>query len=705
MSLSHYTLYALIAFKKRRLQIFTIVHVHTEDSLYWGVRMAVPADTCTLVWPIERDADGAVPDAFAGRSAWLVGWNPRGLSVVVCGFFHSISHNEAVVQLKEIKSMLKDYSPLYGSLHVLGYIEGTTTAASGSMTARRASALEVDKARSLARQSEDVWLQLQPGPTLGEVWCCGYRVHGCQLHVIRCSPSRRYAVSPDIFSPTALYGPGGLHQLLNGQSPLCVRGALSSLEGVLLPGVMREESAPLQQGKGPLTDLLKTTSTVERGDLSVSFVDEPDDITGPHYENSSFYMGKNASMGDGRMSVADSFFVPNTSSYHPPQMEDVPLELLPPRLDFPTSTKNHSEMSMLLRLCYTGVNVSRVINSKTPYELKEEPNEMSRRTESSHLGEAMALNDTGVFILQVVIQLLLFALKVETAIAPFSFVAQTLEVRTRELINFFSMILGKTSTCGLHPVLPHKEHAVSFLMCTWSFLVRIFVDFLLGLSFYVCFHALFHHKFDSFPFYFLYDVHMSYMEWFAGWPAGFKANEDVNKILCFFSSVLLTMWNLIARGGVFLRVASFGGTMPLQESVLTAMQDAISVANSTCSAYNYQSSNVSTTVSFSLADRHPEVYVWLDFGVLLTCLFGASVALSAFADATRLASLHLTILFGIFSRLYDVVLSLIGSLSGLFRGLKYNPLRCRVDGHQFQTDQMLFASFFSSSSAACFPLC
>ncbi|EPY20454.1 N-acetylglucosaminyl transferase component [Strigomonas culicis] len=405
-------------------------------------------------------------------------------------------------------------------------------------------------------------------------------------------------------------------------------------------------------------------------------------------------MGKNASMGDGRMSVADSFFVPNTSSYHPPQMEDVPLELLPPRLDFPTSTKNHSEMSMLLRLCYTGVNVSRVINSKTPYELKEEPNEMSRRTESSHLGEAMALNDTGVFILQVVIQLLLFALKVETAIAPFSFVAQTLEVRTRELINFFSMILGKTSTCGLHPVLPHKEHAVSFLMCTWSFLVRIFVDFLLGLSFYVCFHALFHHKFDSFPFYFLYDVHMSYMEWFAGWPAGFKANEDVNKILCFFSSVLLTMWNLIARGGVFLRVASFGGTMPLQESVLTAMQDAISVANSTCSAYNYQSSNVSTTVSFSLADRHPEVYVWLDFGVLLTCLFGASVALSAFADATRLASLHLTILFGIFSRLYDVVLSLIGSLSGLFRGLKYNPLRCRVDGHQFQTDQMLFASFF-----------
>lgn len=41
--------------------------------------------------------------------------------------------------------------------------------------------------------------------------------------------------------------------------------------------------------------------------------------------------------------------------------------------------------------------------------------------------------------------------------------------------------------------------------------------------------------------YFLYETHMSYLDWFDGWPAGLKVNGDLNITLCFFAKLVMNL--------------------------------------------------------------------------------------------------------------------------------------------------------------------
>lgn len=105
------------------------------------------------------------------------------------------------------------------------------------------------------RTQRDIWLELdyQPhacapscaGPSLREVLCSGYRLVHCQLHVFRCD--QRLLLSQKTVPETANALYGGLEtlkKLLDGERPIAVPGAQSTVEGVVLPVHMLNECAP-----------------------------------------------------------------------------------------------------------------------------------------------------------------------------------------------------------------------------------------------------------------------------------------------------------------------------------------------------------------------------------------------------------------------------------------------------------------------------
>lgn len=83
--------------------------------------------------------------------------------------------------------------------------------------------------------------------------------------------------------------------------------------------------------------------------------------------------------------------------------------------------------------------------------------------------------------------------------------------------------------------------------------------------------------------------------------------------------------------------------------------------------------------------------------------FGASFLISLISDFLAFSTSYLFLFYLLFSRIYSVQLSTMLSLWRLFRGLKKNDLRNRIDSYEYTIAQMILGSFFFTLLVFLFP--
>jgi hypothetical protein len=708
-------------------------------------------EICMLVWP-------ALPtEPVLGPSesiAWVIGWNDRSLYIIVAWFLRNCTLQQAMVELQKIRIGLQNFSGNlaempYRNLNILGCVRPNSTFVSFK---GHGGTDEEDIRR--ARKESYLWLELFEGPVLGELWCCGARVQPCQLHVVRCDPSKVLSIRPSLFSATSLYGVSGVRQLQRGIAPVCAPGATSNLEGVLLPPVMCKESEPRvllrHQPRRPhsktlndstvlatedsflLTDRDTTAPDQQRSANSyASFSHHADQsFTGSFAKETSFSADRDHSYNqnaqdsltaalDGSVVFSDTELAgtggvaaaaatattvtggsgaggrPGTTSdsevehrgtgsnrhgeqqtlwqadkslpasavctqaavsASPPQTTGVP-----PRLDFP-STTDRAEMSVVLATMRAGRNVRRLIQKERPHPCAKE-----------EVVEPL----TGP--LKLVVHFLFTYVVGTLRYLRFSKTAEVLLYRVSEFAHFLCVVSVANRSCGLHPVLPHQlspspDHRY---VCIFGYLSRCAVDLLLGVVVYLCVSGWGPSLYVASQYitrHWLYEVHASYMDWFDGYPAGLKVNEDLNMALCFFAKCVLQVWDALLSWSP--------ATLP---SLMAFETTATTTAAASATSWSYPETE----------DQLRVIYDWVGtaFRLRIFCMLGCSTAAAFVSDLTRLVSLHLRFLYYAIALPYRFARVLLTNLFRQFYGVKYNPLRKRYDAYHFETDQMLAATF------------
>lgn len=686
--------------------------------------------------------------------AWIIGWNNHSLNIIVAWFLRNCSLLEARKQLRHIQSTLRSshgYTSImpYEHLQILGCLHATA-----SFPSAINAAVDHDDEEHILRSRKGgyLWLELQEGPVLGELWCCGTRVQPCQLLIVRCKASRSMSIRPTIFSATALYGVGGVRKLRDGMMPVCAPGAQSNMEGVLLPPVMLKEAAPrrlhqrtTRDGSHPAGDgggsggdpsFFAANDPINFGQ-SDSFVSmEPDLETnatftpshGIHYQGSESFLRSTTASQDrydhrslsnrelAGVSMSESIVLSDVDGSPTPfqatvnaagsdlgkgesdergrggsptqqqARESKPLEEpkpgIPPRLDF-HSLAAAEEMSVILATMRATRNVRRVIQQEQPHKYVEQD-----AVEPLRGVKKVMVNLITTYIMGIL--KLLRPMKT----------ADLLLYRVAEFVHFISAISSASHSCGLHPILPHQVSTSPNhrYVCIFSYLSRCAIDLALGVLVYLCASAWGPSLYTSSQYitrHWLYEVHASYMDWFDGWPAGLKVNEDLNIALCFFAKSVLSFWDAVLSWSPF--------TIP---STSLARFATPSVNDTTLAA---ASSAPPSAVSFSVAssgDWEPlVVYDWIGiaFNLRVFCLLGCSTAAAFVSDLTSLVSLHLRFLYHAMALAYRFFKVLLQSLFQQFYGVRYNPLRNRSDIYHFHTDQMLAATFFFTITVFLFP--
>eukprot|EP00668_Euglena_longa_P001139 GGOE01001358.1.p1 GENE.GGOE01001358.1~~GGOE01001358.1.p1 ORF type:complete len:1009 (+),score=94.94 GGOE01001358.1:338-3028(+) len=144
------------------------------------------------------------------------------------------------------------------------------------------------------------------------------------------------------------------------------------------------------------------------------------------------------------------------------------------------------------------------------------------------------------------------------------------------------------------------------------------------------------------------DMPEAYLDWFLGWPAGFKANDQLNPVLGYSSLALMMAWR-----GLMLHI------QPWWPAIIRV--------------------------------------------VGLSGLLGLTTLISVIADLVVFGSIHLHFLYWCFAKICVVQLSILDSLGKLFRGKKYNPLRKRVDSAAFGLEQLLLGTVWFTLLIFIFP--
>jgi hypothetical protein len=141
----------------------------------------------------------------------------------------------------------------------------------------------------------------------------------------------------------------------------------------------------------------------------------------------------------------------------------------------------------------------------------------------------------------------------------------------------------------------------------------------------------------------LFELHQGYLQWFMGWPAGFKLNDDLSLVL--------------------------------HDTCLGIFQ-----------AWAYVVMLVHDGLGISL--------VQVSYTCLLACgaIGGAGLMLSFTADCCRLGTLHLRNLFHLFALFYRLLTSIARSLLLMLRGKRRNVLRKRIDSGQFSADEVVLGA-------------
>ncbi|KAL7695237.1 N-acetylglucosaminyl transferase component [Lotmaria passim] len=719
-------------------------------------------EICMLVWPALPTEPVLRPNESI---AWVIGWNDRSLYIIVAWFLRNCTLQQAMVELQKIRSGLQNFhghlaEMPFRNLSILGCVRPNSTLTSFNV---HAGTDEEDIRR--ARKESYLWLELLEGPVLGELWCCGARVQPCQLHVVRCDPSKVLSTRPSTFSATALYGVSGVRQLQRGVAPVCAPGAASNLEGVLLPPVMYREAEPRvlqrhlpgrphstnpndsvvlaaedgarlteREATGPArvcgahaynanTSSLLPVDQAFTGSFAkeTSFAGEcslshsgPDSLTAALEGSIALSDAELSVTGGNGMSVigalgtsyrpgtnSDSEAEHNGASGHrgerqtlsqaekslsavtmhalqaqvplPPSPPPPPPAGVPPRLDFP-STTDRAEMNVFLATMRAGRNVRRMIQKERLW-----PDTQEDVVEPLAGPLKLVVNFLSTYVVGALRYM------------RFSKTAEVLLYRVSEFAHFLCVVSVANHTCGLHPVLPHQRSTLPShrYVCIFSYISRCAVDLALGVIVYLCVSAWgpsLYVASQHLTRHWLYEVHASYMDWFDGYPAGLKVNEDLNMALCFFAKCVLEVWDALLSWSP--------ATLPS----LVSFQPPVG-ANSKAAALGMAVRDPVLPASFwaypESEDQLKVIYDWIGtaFHLRVFCLLGCSTAAAFVSDVTGLVSLHLRFLYHAIALPYRFVRVLLINLFRQFHGVKYNPLRKRYDAYHFETDQMLAATF------------
>lgn len=77
-------------------------------------------------------------------------------------------------------------------------------------------------------------------------------------------------------------------------------------------------------------------------------------------------------------------------------------------------------------------------------------------------------------------------------------------------------------------------------------------------------------------------------------------------------------------------------------------------------------------------------------------MFGISILMSALIDFASFAFFHIFFVYVGVTRLWSLTMRVIKSFTQLFRGKKYNILKNRLDGHEFDIEQLILGTVFLS---------
>lgn len=760
-------------------------------TIFWPdiPSLASGASAQTLVIPSSTPTTDGNKDEGAPLTSFVIGWNPRGFVLCIADVVRARRVEDVTKAIESAKAFVRTKAAIPSGLRVVGMFRNPDAgvspkvAPSGAASLFRppssssigsnepsAEAAVFDNGARLMRQVADIWVELDAGPTVHELFCCGLKFFP-QPHIVRFDPHRSFSTTPTHNCVLTRLGLSGLQGIRGGGRGSMVRlepGAQSALEGVVLephvlallrkkdhttgaaagsaggggavaasersgragggagdeaPGLRRNNNgsttslassaaaaAPTSHFHGYRNDTTRhahnaSTDTLEQDSFDsatqspakdyVSYgadtEEEDDDFSGGITEGGNDDGSSSVATGGGDSAVRPSRRGRGGGSGPPggktlfndadsangsisraaadernasaagktDAIDPERLAAAPPRLDFPTRASS-TELQQMLDCVNAGMEIRGYF---TKWKVaKSAPQLPSCSSSSSSSVSSLSPRQDGIATGPVVAiaSLMLTLTKVLLfSIEPFLHYSYTLrmaDIRARQFVNFFALLGRQSDSCGLHPVIPHRWSTCDKWQrrsCLLGFVVRVAADVALGILVSAVLEAVRKPFLDSvlsIAWFGLYELHIGYLEWFLGWPGGFKMNDDLNRVLYGYTRLLLGWW----------------------KALVTFNND----------------------------------WDWLGQSLLIVQsvrFFGFSFMLSIIADCCNVATLHLRNIFHTLALLYRGFSTVLGCLTNEFRGKKYNPLRNRVDLGDFTVDQMLIGTLIATATGFLFP--
>jgi hypothetical protein len=614
-----------------------------------------------LYWP-----DGLQPYRAPGSDAataanvpcqYILGWNPRGTVMCVADIVTADSVEVAEAEARRLRRAHDDILP---GLRLLG--RHHDPASGGSPPSRNDDG-------SKSRRNGDIWAELAAGPTLLELYVCGFRVPA-QLLTVHYSCRQQYSVKTSHLSAISRLGYLGVKKALSGAkaTALCP-GTISRSEGPFLPAfranlnVLRrtdpsspglhfadnnsltEHALASTRGGGSATSL----SSLDNTHTTIASALSPEKVAAANYTQ-TFRSEDFRSESPLHDSVVGPG--PEGRTNHPEWREEDIVSTVPPRLSFPTWAST-TELSYVLKCINQGREIRRVARNPryVPYS------ETQAIIRDGPLKAALRRCVGGLR------HVILALLAVVTIVARFSYVFSTLEFKLRELACCLAVSSHVATACGLHAFVPHSfvDEDVTELgktrssqapnptrntirrqrerrQCLAHYIARSAADVVLGAIFSLVlarYSGVVAGALGRLAWWGIFELHLGYLDWFHGWPAGFKLNDELNEVVGMLCRGVFSLWRQMTEG---------------------ANVDWMGMALNT----------------------------WIVISPL-----GLSFAVSFVADVCNVVTLHIRNMLHIMSWPYRVVLAIISSLLLQFRGKRRNTLRNRVDEWLFSADEMI----------------
>lgn len=101
-------------------------------------------------------------------------------------------------------------------------------------------------------------------------------------------------------------------------------------------------------------------------------------------------------------------------------------------------------------------------------------------------------------------------------------------------------------------------------------------------------------------------------------------------------------------------------------------------------------------ILFLITSEYIDVEMRVAVVLSILSMTGISVLLSALIDFSSIAFFHIFFVYAGVTRLWNLTVKVIFTFTHLFRGKKYNILKLRVDGHEFDIEQLILGTVFLS---------